>query len=307
MDLTQLTYFLRVAELGSFTRASHDLAIAQPALSRQLRLLEVELGQHLLIRNGRGATPTEAGKLLMEHARGILHQVDRAREAMGSLRGTAAGKVGLGLPTTLALRWAVPLTRAFRQELPGATLSIKEGLSDALLESLVNGRLDIALLYNAPPHADIDNEPLFEEELVLVQGTASGQQAPMLGSITLQALADVPLVIPSQPNAIRLQVDAALSALGLRPHVALEIDGVSAILELVADGAGSAILARSTLHNATRPERFIERTIAGPHFAARLSLSTSRRRPATLAQKHTIKILRDLLQPVPPAVLPTSH
>lgn len=307
MDLTQLSYFLRVAELGSFTRASHDLAIAQPALSRQLRLLEVELGQHLLIRNGRGATPTEAGKLLMEHARGILHQVDRAREAMGSLRGTAAGKVGLGLPTSLALRWAVPLNRAFRQELPGATLSIKEGLSDALLESLVNGRLDIALLYNAPLHADIDNEALFEEELVLVQSRACAQPGNPPDTVTLQALADIPLVIPSQPNAIRMQVDATLSALGLRPHVALEIDGVSAILELVADSAGSAILARSTLDNAARPERFVARKIAGQQFAAHLSLATSRRRPATLAQKHTVRMLRDLLQPLPPAALPTSH
>ena len=72
MDLKQLEYFVRVAELGSFTRASIALDIAQPALSRQVRLLEVELRQNLLTRNGRGATPTEAGKLLLEHARGIL-------------------------------------------------------------------------------------------------------------------------------------------------------------------------------------------------------------------------------------------
>ena len=73
MDLKQIEYFVRVAELGSFTRASVVLDIAQPALSRQVRLLEVELRQNLLVRNGRGATPTEAGKLLLEHGRGILH------------------------------------------------------------------------------------------------------------------------------------------------------------------------------------------------------------------------------------------
>ena len=75
MDLKQLEYFVRVAELGSFTRASSVLDIAQPALSRQVRLLEVELRQNLLLRNGRGVTTTEAGKLLLEHGRGILHQV----------------------------------------------------------------------------------------------------------------------------------------------------------------------------------------------------------------------------------------
>ena len=83
MDLKQIEYFVRAAELGSFTRASVVLDIAQPALSRQVRLLEVELRQNLLVRNGRGATPTEAGKLLLEHGRGILHQVERAREELG--------------------------------------------------------------------------------------------------------------------------------------------------------------------------------------------------------------------------------
>ena len=73
MDLKQLEYCVRVAELGSFTRAAIALGVAQPALSRQVRQLEVELRQNLLVRNGRGALPTEAGKLLLEHGRGILH------------------------------------------------------------------------------------------------------------------------------------------------------------------------------------------------------------------------------------------
>ena len=79
MDLKQLSYFVRVAEMGSFTRASIVLDIAQPALSRQVRLLEVELRQSLLIRNGRGITLTEAGKVLLEHSRGVLHQMERLR------------------------------------------------------------------------------------------------------------------------------------------------------------------------------------------------------------------------------------
>ena len=84
MDLKQLEYFVRVAEMGSFTRAAIALHVAQPALSRQIRLLEVELRQNLLKRNGRGASPTEAGQLLLEHGRGILHQVECARERIGA-------------------------------------------------------------------------------------------------------------------------------------------------------------------------------------------------------------------------------
>ena len=96
MDLKQLEYFVRVAELGSFTRAALALNVAQPALSRHVRLLEVELRQSLLVRNGRGATPTEAGQLLLEHGRGILHQVERAREELGRVRSGLSGRVALG-------------------------------------------------------------------------------------------------------------------------------------------------------------------------------------------------------------------
>ena len=120
MNLKQLEYFVRVAELGSFTRAAIALDIVQPALSRQIRQLEVELRQSLLIRNGRGAVPTEAGKLLLAHGRGILHQVERAREELGRVRGSLAGRVAVGLPTSLARALTVPLTRAFRAELPDA-------------------------------------------------------------------------------------------------------------------------------------------------------------------------------------------
>ena len=110
MDLKQLEYFVRVAELGSFTRAAQALNIAQPALSRQVRLLEVELRQNLLVRNGRGATPTQAGQLLMEHGRGILHQVERAREELGRVRSGLSGRVALGLPPSVARVLTVPIT-----------------------------------------------------------------------------------------------------------------------------------------------------------------------------------------------------
>jgi LysR family nitrogen assimilation transcriptional regulator len=138
MDLKQLEYFVRVAEMGSFTRAALALNVAQPALSRQVRLLEVELRQNLLVRNGRGATPTEAGQVLLEHGRGILHQVERAREELGRVRTGLTGQVALGMPPSVARVLTVPLTRAFRLAMPEAKLSISEGLSTAMQEGLLN-------------------------------------------------------------------------------------------------------------------------------------------------------------------------
>ncbi|NDE26021.1 MAG: LysR family transcriptional regulator, partial [Betaproteobacteria bacterium] len=248
MDLKQLEYFVRVAELGSFTRAALTLNLAQPALSRQIRLLEVELRQNLLKRNGRGASPTEAGQLLLEHGRGILHQVERAREELARARSGLTGRVALGLPPSVARVLTVPLTRAFRDKMPDAHLSISEGLSAGMQESLLSGRLDIALLYNATSTTGLDLLPLVQEELWLVQARPPGlQEDPPPPAIPLKDVSRLPLVIPSRPNAIRMHVEAQMADIGCRPQIALEIDGVTAILELVADGAGNAILSRNAV------------------------------------------------------------
>src|SRR5688572_27527184 len=169
MDLKQLEYFVRVAELGSFTRAAIELNVAQPALSRQVRLPEVELRQNLLVRNGRGAVPTEAGKVLLEHGRGILHQVQRARDDLGRLRGGLAGRVAVGLPPSVARVLAVPLTRALREAMPDARIAISEAMSGNLQEWLLSGRMDVVILYNAQFSREVDLLPLFEQELLLVQ------------------------------------------------------------------------------------------------------------------------------------------
>ena len=291
MDLKQLEYFVRVAEMGSFTRASIALDVAQPALSRQVRLLEVELHQSLLVRNGRGALPTEAGKLLLAHGRGILHQVERAREELGRVRGSLAGRVAIGLPPTLARVLTVPLTRAFRQQLPDARLSISEGLSTVMQEWLLHGRLDIALLYNAQPAAGIEILPLLTEELVLVQARPPGlPEDPPAPPIALRDIARLPLVIPSRPNAIRMHLEAEMAGIGCRPEIALEIDGVSAILDLVADGAGCAVLSRNAVASSVSPSAFTVRTICEPALRTRLSLVTSSLRPATLTQQATLAL-----------------
>ena len=296
MDLRQLQSFVRVAELGSFSRAATALGMAQPALSRQVRQLEVELRQNLLTRHGRGAVPTEAGQLLLEHARGILHQVERAREELARLRGGLAGHVTLGLPPSAARALAVPLMQAFQAQLPEARLSITEALSAAMQEQVASGRLDIAVLYNAQPLAGLEIAPLASEELLLVQrasATPTHDNAP----IALTEIARQPLVIPSRPNAIRMHVEAELAAAGVRPEIALEVDGVPAILDLVEYGAGCAILSRHSLASAVRPGAFCLRSIwtaRAPQLRIMLYTAQSALRPATQTQQQVLALVQQL-------------
>jgi LysR family nitrogen assimilation transcriptional regulator len=289
MTLQQLSYFVRVAELGSFTRAALVLGVAQPALSRQIRLLEVELRQSLLLRNGRGATPTEAGEHLLAHARGILHQVERAREDVGRAGGALSGRVTLGLPPTLARCLTVPLFRAFREQLPGAALAITENLSTAMTEALAQGRIDVALLHNAEPSPELDLLPLFEEELCVVE---AGQSRAATETIAFASFGRLPLVLPSRPNAIRMRVETQLASRGLKPRVAHEVDGVLSILELVADGVGAAVLPRSAVAVFGKPDALRLLTLESPGLTTRVSLATSALRPSTLTQSAALELIQ---------------
>jgi LysR family nitrogen assimilation transcriptional regulator len=189
----------------------------------------------------------------------------------------------------------VPLTRAFRQRLPEAQLSISEGLSSAMQENLQNGRLDIALLYNPSQIPGIEHSPLVREELLLVQPRPPGlQEDPPPPAIALKEVANLPLVIPTRPNAIRMHVESEMATIGCRPQIALEIDGVSAILDLVADGAGYAILSRNAVMRSVRPSAFSVREISAPSLTIQLHTAVSSLRPATLTQQATLALITEV-------------
>jgi LysR family nitrogen assimilation transcriptional regulator len=297
MDLKQLEYFVRVAELGSFTRAAIALDVAQPALSRQIRLLEVELRQNLLARNGRGATPTEAGKLLLEHGRGILHQVAVAREELGVARGALAGRVSIGLPPSLSRLITVPLTQAFRARLPQAQLTLTEGFSLVMIDSLRMGNLDMALLYNPERSPDMEQTLLHEEELVLISPRAEvpetkGKTRP---AVALRDAAALPLILPSRPNAFRLLLEAETMRLGCLLRIAMEVDGLNAILSLVREGFGHAVLPAYTLANIDHGGALVVRRLQAPRPTSQLTLVRSSRRPSTETQKVARALLQDVV------------
>lgn len=306
MDLKQLEYFVRVAELGSFTRASIALDIAQPALSRQIRLLEVELRQSLLTRNGRGALPTEAGNLLLKHGRGILHQVDVAREELGAVRGALAGRVSIGLPPSLSRLITVPLTRAFRQQLPQAHLTLTEGFSVVMYEGLRVGNLDMAVLYNPEHSPEVEMTTLHSEELVLISKKEDapaaspekppGRKVPRTREpISLAQVAALPLILPSRPNAFRILIEGEMVVIGRKPQISLEVDGLNAILSLVKEGMGHAVLPSYTLSNYDDTDQFTLRSIHSPRIMSQLMLVRSARRPSTETQKKAIEVVQTVL------------
>ncbi|MFC4276882.1 LysR family transcriptional regulator [Achromobacter aloeverae] len=292
MDLRQIEYFVRVAENRSFSRAAGQLAVSQPSLSRQVGLLEQELGQHLLYRNGRGVEPTEAGLRFLDHARALLALAARAKEDLRGMGDIPSGKLIIGLPPRIALVLTPPLVRAFHQAFPDASITVAEGLSVQVREWLLAGRIDLAMLYDPPPSPQLTYESLFREELVLAAARSHRPDLP--ARVSVAQLRDYPLILPSAPNAIRALVESVCRAHGVHLRVVAEVDAVHTLVELANQGPACAILPRSAVRG---PEPQPDLAVAGivaPRILNDLALASPRHRPATRLATATAALLRGL-------------
>ena len=296
MDLKQQEYFRHVAELGSFTRAASFLSVVQPALSRQVRQLEVELGQSLFDRNGRGVVLTRAGTRLLEHTRGILMQVGRARQELEEQKNGDSGHFVLGLPPSLGRSVTVPLVQAFGRQLPNASLATVEGLSAYMLEWLQVGRVDCALVYNAPESPSLDIQPLLDDQLFLIAPRAVNAVRKARKSITLAELADYPLIIPSRPHSIRMSVENALAAVDRKIRVAHEIECIPAVIDLVRQGHGFGVLPLNAVRSTPWSDEVLVKPILAPTLKTSLSLATSAQRPTSPLMRKAIHLIRDIVR-----------
>jgi LysR family transcriptional regulator, nitrogen assimilation regulatory protein len=296
MDLKQLEYFRHVAELGSFTRAASFLSVVQPALSRQVRQLETELGQNLFERNGRGVVLTDAGTRLLEHARGILTQVGRARQELEDQRNGDSGHFTLGLPPTLGRSVTVPLVKAFDLQLPNARLATVEGLSAYIVEWLNLGRIDCALVYNALGSPTLDLQPLLDEQLFLIAPLPARGARKARKSVTLAELADYPLNIPSRPHAMRMSVESALAGVDVKIKVAHEIECIPAIIDLVRQGHGYAVLPLNAVKSTPWSDEVLVKPILAPILRTSLSIATSAQRPRSPLLLKAIDVVRDVVR-----------
>lgn len=166
MELDQLRYFLRVAEHGNFTRASEDLGISQPALSRSIQRLEDELGQPVFDRKTRSVALTDAGLLLQARADQVLTLIEDTKAEISD--DGKSGRIRVGAIPTIAPFFLPDLLRKFSKKYPQATLVVQEATTDKLVKSCTQGEVDVAILALPVPARYLEVEELFEEELLLV-------------------------------------------------------------------------------------------------------------------------------------------
>ncbi|GAB7527315.1 LysR family transcriptional regulator [Paraburkholderia sp. 2C] len=302
MDLKQLEAFVHVAELGSFTRAAITLDTNQPALSRLVRQLEVELRHNLLERNGRGVSLTSAGQRMLSHAKGILQQVQRASQDLDELRGTSGGHFGVGVTPSFAKVATNRLVHSFRESFPGATISVAQGLSTHLIEWLMMGRIDVAVLYDTFDTPLIDKRTVHTEELFLIgPDTDDSLAQPCIAGPSMVPLRDIvkyPLIIPGRMHAIRRMVESAAAEQGVRLRIALEVDGVASILDLVKEGIGYAVLPLKAISGGAQDPHFRILRISEPTLFSRLAIATSTKHTLSQLAIQSIAMLESSVLPL---------
>ena len=290
MDLKQLEYFVAVAEHGSFSRAAVLLNLAQSSLSRQVALLETELGHRLLERTGRGVSVTAAGTAMLTHAKVMLASAEQAKFQIKEMRSEPSGRVVVGLPLRVATGLAVPLIKRFRAGFPHAMISIVEGLSLSLREGLISGKIDVGVLFDPTPTPLLKYDHLLREKLILV--APAGHHLP--AQVSLNSLKDFVLALPSSPNPIRSLVDAVLLPRKISLNIVAEVGAVNTALMLVEAGMVCSILPESALNLSADLRKLSFAPIGPPAMWNQLVLAMPTSRPLNRLTLETAKLLRSL-------------
>jgi DNA-binding transcriptional LysR family regulator len=245
MDFRQLRTFKAVAELGSLGKASDRLHVAQPALSRQIKLLEHELRAELFIRNGRGMLLTGAGRMLLERTAGLVRQMEQVRDDIQSSGATPAGRVVLGLVPTVSTLLSARFARRVVSELPEVALCIVESYGGHLVEWLNRGEMDLALIYGPAADLHLSAEPIGRDDIVVVGPPGSGLKDRDF--VQLEWLLQQKLVLPSHSHGLRTLIERAAAKRGLPIRVMLEADSYRVLTGFVEEGLGFSTLPPSSI------------------------------------------------------------
>ena len=238
LDFRRLRYFVAVCELGSFSKASEFLNVAQSALSQHVAALEADLGVELLLRRPRGVSRTEAGDRLLAHARGVLHTVEQAELDVRMLAKSVAGPVMVGLSYTAMEAIGLPFVQRVTAELKAVKLRVLEAHSEILHQWMLSGEADLAVTFFEPRDDRLEALPLLDEELVCI---GRKDQLGEGETIAFDEVLQLPLIMPGRLVVMRALAADAEMRQKLTEKTSLEIEGVATLKRAVAAGLGCSI------------------------------------------------------------------
>ena len=297
MDLKHLRAFLTVAETGSVTRAAEALHLVQPAVSRQLRLLEENVGARLFERERHGMALTQAGRALVVYARRAILELDRARAEISGGAGGVGGLVTLGLLASTCDLLAKPLISAVATAYPGIRIRIAMAYSGTLQQWLESGEVDAGLLYGVQHSPTIQAKPLVEEALWVVGSPSAKLRRNR--PVPLSALKGKPMVLPSPTHGIRALIDHACAVSHVELNVIAETNAMNVQKSLVLSGHSLTILPSIAVANDVARKRITAAPLSNPTITRTIVLALPTNR---VIGKHVYCAVELLIQCVKDAV-----
>jgi len=294
MELRHLRYFQAVGEALNFTRAAAQLRVAQPALSRQVRDLEDEIGVDLMKRSPRGVTLTAEGKLFLKEVRELLKRADESVEKVRALARGEYGELHVGYAPSPTIEILPPALAAFQKAVPGVQVLLHDMSSDEITDGLRSGAIQLAVtpLESGGHMTGIEFESLRTYPICLA--LAAGHPLARLKSIPLEKLASEPLITLNRKNypGAYSRLEQLFQPLGVRPRIALEVDSSSSLVAAIESQRGVG-LAIPVLKLVTG-KRLVYRPLAGVDETISVGIAQVKNGDPTPAGERFCEILRKL-------------
>jgi LysR family transcriptional regulator, nitrogen assimilation regulatory protein len=293
MELQQLERFLLIAENDSISRASSVLGIGQPALSRQIKELEDEIGTQLFYRHGRGIRLTEAGKSFRSTISPLIKKLHQAKSDFKTGSCTATGEIHVAMAPTISQAIGPRIVQAFHAQFPNVKLHMSEGFSGYVNEWLVAGRVDMAVLNKGRRSIAIRMDALLTVSLYFVaHRDVIDVNSLNRETITFDKLANIPLILPGRDHGLRRELDIAARKRGIELKLIVEVDSLAALKELVITKVGPTVLPYGTVISSTADATLVARHVVRPEVTMTFMIAYSPHRPVTPAMRELAKTIR---------------
>jgi len=281
LELRRLRNFLAVVEAGSISAAALRLDLPQPALSRELRLLEESLGCKLLIRHRRGVVATASGEALLGQAADLLRRAATLEQSVRAAAGRVEGELALGIIPTVAHGIAGWFLKQFWSVYPAVRVRVEESLSGNLIDMLGRGSIDLAITYLPGRLRGMDSRLLLEETMHLI----GSRDSPLAGSrpIPLRTALSERMALPGPDHALRRLVEGAVRGVGARLDAVIEVNSLALQLDLVRRGLAHTVLPLATVGAQLDRGELFARPLNSPAISRQLAIVTARRRPMSAA------------------------
>lgn len=283
MELRQIHYFIEVAKREHVTEAAHAIHVAQSAVSRQIFNLESELGVELFIREGRNVKLTPIGRVFLEYMKDAMQVIENAKREVEEFLDPERGTIRIGFPSSLANHTLPTVISGFRDEYPLVKFKLIQGTYHHLIDAVINGEIDLAVLGPVPKQdKKVKSKVLFEENLIALLPINHVLAANL--TINLNQLRDDQFILFPNGFILREIVVNACKRQGFEPDVTFEGNDIDAIKGLVSAGLGVTIIPEITLID-NLPRSTVKVVIADPHVTRSVGIIIPRERELLPTEK----------------------